>query len=396
MAFAMAKKYATRGYPEPVVEPIFKSPTIRKSHSSLNSSMKTPRSTSKGRSTGRSGRKTPKGSLNKGGPSAAARTFPQVISSAGLSPKKKHTRPLAAGYKLQGPVNSKNERKKWADLTGTTNRDHPLGHQELPTSPAPKGLDLRRARAEKAERTKSCKILRQIENLLPLGEGDQEKAFLEHMYEQATTGHIGEMTMNEMDRFIRDTLKCHALFNCRPVLEKAISASRVKRKRKKLGRGEDLISFQEFRFCLLYVRRYFELWLMFQLIDKNGDRCVSLEEFVAAVPFLQHWGSKITEEEAQDIFLAADSDGGGYVLFDEFSTWAMAQGIRMTRITLITRTHTYPPLSLSWSISRIFLSYVLCIYINFCYYDVSCLLSYHICIYSFKMMKYLWNIYIYI
>ncbi len=202
-----------------------------------------------------------------------------------------------------------------------------MGHVALPSSPAPKGLDLRRARAEKAERAKSCKILRAIENYLPLGEAAEAKNYIEKMYEKACPGHLGDMTIDEMDKFVRDVLKCHALFNCKPVLQKGLQMAKMRKTPKKKVSSAESINAEEFRFCLLYVRRYFELWLMFQLIDKNGDRCVSLEEFVAAVPFLQHWGSKINEAQAREIFMEADADGGGFVLFDEFAAWAMAQGM---------------------------------------------------------------------
>ena len=73
----------------------------------------------------------------------------------------------------------------------------------------------------------------------------------------------------------------------------------------------------------MYLRQYFELYVMFDIIDseESRDHRISLEEFRKGVPQLNKWGAKIGDPEAT--FKEIDVDGGGMILFDEFAAWAM-------------------------------------------------------------------------
>jgi len=64
---------------------------------------------------------------------------------------------------------------------------------------------------------------------------------------------------------------------------------------------------------------------MFKRLDKNGDRRLDIEEFKQAIPTLEQWGITITDPVTS--FHTIDSDGAGFVLFDEFCVWAAAQNI---------------------------------------------------------------------
>lgn len=64
---------------------------------------------------------------------------------------------------------------------------------------------------------------------------------------------------------------------------------------------------------------------MFDRLDANGDRRISLEEFCYAVPMIQKWGVNISDPETA--FREIDTDGGGHVLFDEFCQWAALNNI---------------------------------------------------------------------
>jgi len=64
---------------------------------------------------------------------------------------------------------------------------------------------------------------------------------------------------------------------------------------------------------------------MFDRLDLNGDRRISLEEFRNAIPVIEKWGIIISDPEAS--FNEIDTDGGGQVLFDEFCQWAAAHNL---------------------------------------------------------------------
>jgi Ca2+-binding EF-hand superfamily protein len=60
---------------------------------------------------------------------------------------------------------------------------------------------------------------------------------------------------------------------------------------------------------------------MFERIDTNFDRRVSIEEFKKAVPEINKWG--VTVEDPEATFKEIDADGQGMLLFDEFCGWAI-------------------------------------------------------------------------
>ena len=56
---------------------------------------------------------------------------------------------------------------------------------------------------------------------------------------------------------------------------------------------DNLLEWMEFRIFLVYLRQYFEYWVMFQKLDKSGDHQINLEEFKTALPNNGEIGSYI-------------------------------------------------------------------------------------------------------
>ena len=80
----------------------------------------------------------------------------------------------------------------------------------------------------------------------------------------------------------------------------------------------DDVERDEMRILLVYLRRFFEYFLMFEELDKSGDRRLSMDEFVRAVGRgqLGEWGMEIVDPVK--VFNEIDRDGAGMVLFEEF------------------------------------------------------------------------------
>ena len=68
-----------------------------------------------------------------------------------------------------------------------------------------------------------------------------------------------------------------------------------------------------------------ELLEMFDTLDTDDDRRLSLPELEAAIDKLEEWGLECDDAVAE--FEAMDLDGGGHVLFDEFAAWALKHGV---------------------------------------------------------------------
>lgn len=84
---------------------------------------------------------------------------------------------------------------------------------------------------------------------------------------------------------MRDVVRLPALFALKPVLMRAFTAAKTKSKSKS-KHGDDYVTKSEFRWLLKYLRMYYELWVAFDKIDTSGDRRVSRQEFMMAIPDL--------------------------------------------------------------------------------------------------------------
>ena len=78
--------------------------------------------------------------------------------------------------------------------------------------------------------------------------------------------------------------------------------------------GEEAVERREFRVLLVYLHRYFELFIMFKDIDASEDRRLTEDEFAAAVPKLARWG--VLVRNPGSVFLTIDQNDGGFILFD--------------------------------------------------------------------------------
>mmetsp|Transcript_24385 Transcript_24385/g.44074 ORF Transcript_24385/g.44074 Transcript_24385/m.44074 type:complete len:2490 (-) Transcript_24385:1510-8979(-) len=93
------------------------------------------------------------------------------------------------------------------------------------------------------------------------------------------------------------------------------------------SQGEETITFPKFRMFLQYLQKYFELWLMFMVVDADGDRRLTFEEIDFCMPKLMEWGMQETDPET--VFQEMDTSAEGMVSFAEFAAWAMEHNVCM-------------------------------------------------------------------
>jgi len=92
-----------------------------------------------------------------------------------------------------------------------------------------------------------------------------------------------------------------------------------------LKKEDNLIEWMEFRIFLVYLRQYFEYWIMFERMDSSGDKQISLDEFVKAIPLMERWGVNIDNPEKE--FKSIDINGNGNISFDEFCKYAIQKSL---------------------------------------------------------------------
>lgn len=160
---------------------------------------------------------------------------------------------------------------------------------------------------------------------LPVERTPEQKHKRFEMFKQFDPNGNGYLSLAEVDKGVRDILQVEEIFDAKPVMIRAFNAAKGANNahisKGHNAHGADYIEVSEFRLLLVYLHKYLELWEMFEALDTSKDRRVSLTEFKAAVPKIQSWGVKIPDPAAA--FKEIDANGGGEILFDEFSDWAL-------------------------------------------------------------------------
>ena len=132
-------------------------------------------------------------------------------------------------------------------------------------------------------------IWEQLRLKLPWKKTPEELQRRKDMWQYFDMNNNGYLSLAEIDKGMRDAVKLPILFDLKPVLMRAYMAARTKVKSKR-KHADDYVSKGEFRWLLKYLRVYYELWVAFDRIDKDGDRRVSYKEFMMAKGDLERWG----------------------------------------------------------------------------------------------------------
>ena len=159
---------------------------------------------------------------------------------------------------------------------------------------------------------------------LPTEKTSESIAARRKMFSAFDPNGNGYLSLAEVDKGVQDVLGSSALFDAKPVIMRAFQAAKgaVDTKSKL---GADFVEKSEFFLLLVYLKRYFELFVMFQCIDTGHDKRIDVNEFRVAVGRLSNWGLELGADTIDSVFRDIDVDGGGQILFIEFSHWAIEQ-----------------------------------------------------------------------
>lgn len=169
---------------------------------------------------------------------------------------------------------------------------------------------------------------------LPTGSDPASVKRRRMMFRQADMSGNGIVSLAECDRLIVDVLRLEGMSQMKPVINRAFHAARDIVP--PVGDfSPHYVDFYEFRFFLIYLQHYLDLFMLFVNIDQKSagdgrysDRRLSFKEFKAGVPKLIEWGvdpytSRKLRKNPAAVWRDIDDNEGGLVLFDEFAHWAL-------------------------------------------------------------------------
>jgi len=137
------------------------------------------------------------------------------------------------------------------------------------------------------------------------------------------------LSLAEIDKACRDILQIDKLYKCKPALMRAYMAARDKWPAVNKY-SDDYVTRNEFRFLLIYLKLYYELFRMYNEIDTDMDRRIDYDEFIAAIPIIESWGVDVGDPRIE--YKKADKDGHGKILFHEFCDWAIRKEMALENL----------------------------------------------------------------
>ena len=94
-----------------------------------------------------------------------------------------------------------------------------------------------------------------------------------------------------------------------------------------INKDDNLLEWMEFRIFLVYLRQYFEYFIMFQKVDSSEDLRISFEEFKKAIPLMKNWGVEIKDNEAEKEYNNIKTDSEEDISFEDFCNFAIQKSL---------------------------------------------------------------------
>ena len=159
---------------------------------------------------------------------------------------------------------------------------------------------------------------------LPIKKTLEERKKRKELWNKIDINGNNFVSLAEFDKGVRDVLNLPDIFKLKKVILRAFKAAKNKVKSSSKY-GDEFVGWLEFRIILVYLRQYFEYYVMFCRIDSSNDFKISINEFKKAIPTLEKWGIKINDPESE--FNKIDTNNGGVIMFDEFCTYAIKKNL---------------------------------------------------------------------
>ena len=230
------------------------------------------------------------------------------------------------GLAMAGVLNDANDAELHALFKSfDTDGDHLVTYQEVLAALEGELPDIRESQTATYNPREQQQVaaMAELATRLPTETSTESIAARRQMFSAFDPNGNGYLSLAEVDKGVRDVLSSSALFDVmEPAIRRAFQAAKGAADTKsKLG--AEFVEKSEFFLLLVYLKRYFELFVMFNCLDTGHDKRVDIIEFTAAIPKLDTWGVFVDDPATE--FARVDTNGSGQITFAEFCDWATTQ-----------------------------------------------------------------------
>ena len=167
----------------------------------------------------------------------------------------------------------------------------------------------------------------EMKKKLPVAKTTEDRKKRLKLWNQLNEYGNGYMSYKRLNTQLTNYLDLPEVVRNKAPIKLAFNAACDKYSRSGANKDDGLLEWMEFRIFLVYLRQYFEYWVMFQNVDTSGDHKITLDEFKNALPKMKEWGVEIKENEAETEFKNIDTNEEGTISFDEFCSFAIQKSL---------------------------------------------------------------------
>ena len=167
----------------------------------------------------------------------------------------------------------------------------------------------------------------EMKKKLPVAKTTEDRKKRLKLWNQLNEYGNGYMSYRRLNTQLTNYLDLPEVVRNKAPIKLAFNAACDKYSRSGANKDDGLLEWMEFRIFLVYLRQYFEYWVMFQNVDTSGDHKITLDEFKNALPKMKEWGVEIKENEAETEFKNIDTNEEGTISFDEFCSFAIQKSL---------------------------------------------------------------------
>ena len=127
-------------------------------------------------------------------------------------------------------------------------------------------------------KSQTAVIIETVSNRLPDSSHPKYKEKMDHYWAEFDRNKSGYLNLAEVERGIRCVMKLPDVFPLEKMLKKAFKASKSKIAAM-TKYGDDRVSKAEFHYLVQYIKNFYIYWAIFNNLDDDHDKKLSLPEF---------------------------------------------------------------------------------------------------------------------
>ena len=171
-----------------------------------------------------------------------------------------------------------------------------------------------------------CEIfdLEELKRKLPISKTPEDRLKRLELWNKVNETDNDYVSFKKLSLYLLAYLKLPNVDKNREPIKSAFFAAKNKYSRYGLKKEDNIIVWMEFRIFLVYLRQYYEYWVMFNQVDDSNENQISLKEFKKAVPLMGNWGVKIKDSEKE---FRSISNNNETISFEEFCSYAISKSL---------------------------------------------------------------------